>query len=58
MNLTTVVGKTFGTPSAACQAAIVASSPLFNLPPLDVSVVRRFLDHTIYLLSYTYLRSL
>ena len=51
-NLTTVVGKTFGMPFAACQAAIVASPPLFNLPPLDVSVMRRFHDHTIYLFEF------
>ena len=59
-NLAMVVGKTFGTQCAACQAAIVASSPLFNLSTLDVSVLRRFRDNIIYLfefLSYTYLCS-
>ena len=59
-NLTTVVGETFGTSLAAFQAAIVASFPLYNLLPLDISVIRRFHNHTIYLLeflSYTYLRS-
>jgi len=59
-NLTTVVGETFGTQLAAFQAAIVASFPLYNLPPLDIFVIPRFHDHTIYLfefLSYTYLRS-
>jgi len=57
-NLTTVVGETFGTPFAACQSVVVASSPLFNLLPLDVSVMLRFRDHTVYLLPYTYLHSL
>jgi len=47
-NLTAVVGETFGTPLAAFQAAIVASSPLYNLPPLDIFVIRRFHDHTIH----------
>ena len=51
-NLTTVVGGTFGTPFAACQAAIVAPPALFNLPPLDVSVMRRFPHHTIYLFEF------
>jgi len=57
-NLTMVVGETFGTPLAAFQAAIAPSFPLYNLPPLDISVIRRFHDHTIYLfefLSYTFL---
>jgi len=59
-NLTTVVGETFGTPFAAYQAAIAAPFLLYNLPPLNIFVIRRFHDHTIYLfefLSYTYLRS-
>jgi len=57
-NLTMVVWKTFGTPFAACQAAIVASPPLFSLPRLDVAFMRRFRDHTVYLfyfLSYSLL---
>ena len=51
-NLTTVVGANFGTPFAACQAAIAPLPPLFNLPPLDVFVIRRFRDHTIYLFGF------
>jgi len=45
-NLTMVVGETFGTPLAAFQAAHVVSFLLHNLPLLDISVIRRFHDHT------------